>query len=64
MSFTHVYCIHLQCCAHWSFIYYTLQVDVGPESVQFELTTKALCFGGDTCTATDIAVAAGIAEGA
>jgi N-methylhydantoinase A/oxoprolinase/acetone carboxylase beta subunit len=37
-------------------------VTVGPESVGYELTTKALVFGGDTLTATDIAVAAGRAE--
>ncbi len=35
---------------------------VGPESVGFELTEKALVFGGDTLTATDIAVAAGAAD--
>jgi N-methylhydantoinase A/oxoprolinase/acetone carboxylase beta subunit len=33
---------------------------VGPESVGYELTSKALVFGGDTLTATDIAVAAGL----
>ncbi|KAI9795904.1 MAG: hypothetical protein M1833_006631 [Piccolia ochrophora] len=38
-------------------------VDVGPESVGQDLITKALCFGGDTLTATDIAVAAGDAHG-
>ena len=26
-----------------------------------KLITEALCFGGDTCTATDVAVAAGVA---
>ncbi len=35
---------------------------VGPDSVGFELTNRALCFGGDTLTATDIAVAGGWAE--
>lgn len=30
-------------------------------SVGRELTSKALCFGGDTCTVTDVAVAAGVA---
>ena len=35
---------------------------VGPESVGFELTGKALVFGGDTLTATDIAVAGGLAD--
>jgi N-methylhydantoinase A/oxoprolinase/acetone carboxylase beta subunit len=34
---------------------------VGPESVGYELTTRGLVFGGDTLTATDIAVAAGLA---
>ncbi len=32
---------------------------VGPESVGHELTRRALVFGGDTLTATDIAVASG-----
>lgn len=35
---------------------------VGPASVGFELGSKALVFGGDTLTATDIAVASGAAE--
>ncbi|WP_437740407.1 hydantoinase/oxoprolinase family protein [Sorangium sp. So ce1504] len=34
---------------------------VGPQSVGYELTRRALVFGGDTLTATDIAVAAGCA---
>ena len=38
-------------------------VQVGPESVGYELTSKSLCFNGDTCTATDIAIAAGIVKG-
>ena len=38
------------------------EVTVGPDSVGFELTEKALVFGGDTLTATDIAVAAGLAD--
>ncbi|GLW05475.1 hydantoinase [Microtetraspora sp. NBRC 13810] len=37
-------------------------VTVGPDSVGYELTSRALVFGGDTLTATDIAVAAGLAE--
>ncbi|BBG02847.1 MULTISPECIES: hydantoinase/oxoprolinase N-terminal domain-containing protein [Pseudonocardia] len=37
-------------------------VTVGPDSVGYRLTEKALVFGGDTLTATDIAVAAGRAE--
>ena len=35
---------------------------VGPQSVGYRLTEKALVFGGDTLTTTDIAVAAGVAE--
>ena len=31
-------------------------VTVGPDSVGYQITEKALCFGGDVCTATDIAV--------
>ncbi len=37
-------------------------VSVGPDSVGYEITRKALVFGGDVLTATDIAVAAGHAE--
>ncbi|MBP1327445.1 N-methylhydantoinase A/oxoprolinase/acetone carboxylase beta subunit [Leucobacter exalbidus] len=36
--------------------------EVGPESVGYRITTDALVFGGDTLTATDIAVAAGRAN--
>lgn len=35
---------------------------VGPQSVGYELTTRALVFGGDTLTTTDMIVAAGAAE--
>ncbi len=35
---------------------------VGPQSVGYELTSRALVFGGDMLTATDLAVAAGLAE--
>ena len=35
---------------------------VGPDSVGYRLTEKALVFGGDVRTATDVAVAAGRAE--
>ena len=35
------------------------EVTIGPESVGYLLTKKAIVFGGDTLTATDIAVAAG-----
>jgi N-methylhydantoinase A/oxoprolinase/acetone carboxylase beta subunit len=35
---------------------------VGPDSVGYELTRRALVFGGDVTTATDLAVAAGLAE--
>lgn len=37
-------------------------VTVGPDSVGFQITEKALCFGGDVCTATDIAVRLGMTE--
>lgn len=37
-------------------------VTVGPESVGYEITQKALIFGGDTITATDLAVASGLAK--
>ncbi|NKE57293.1 hydantoinase/oxoprolinase family protein [Lentzea sp. PSKA42] len=37
-------------------------VEVGPDSVGFLLCERALVFGGDTLTATDIAVAAGLAD--
>jgi N-methylhydantoinase A/oxoprolinase/acetone carboxylase beta subunit len=36
--------------------------EVGPQSVGYELTARALVFGGDVLTATDLAVAAGLAE--
>lgn len=35
---------------------------LGPDSVGYELTSRALVFGGDTLTASDIAVAAGRAS--
>jgi len=38
------------------------QVQVGPRSVGFQLTEKANIFGGDTLTASDIAVAARYAD--
>lgn len=37
-------------------------VTVGPDSVGYEITKKALVFGGDVVTATDIAVRCGITE--
>jgi N-methylhydantoinase A/oxoprolinase/acetone carboxylase beta subunit len=37
-------------------------VRVGPKSVGYRLTERALVFGGDTCTATDIAAAGGLVE--
>jgi N-methylhydantoinase A/oxoprolinase/acetone carboxylase beta subunit len=36
--------------------------DVGPDSVGYQLTSRAQCFGGDVLTATDIAVAGGWAD--
>jgi len=38
------------------------EVSVGPDSVGFELLTKARIFGGDELTASDVAVAAGWAD--
>ena len=35
---------------------------VGPRSVGYEITQKALVFGGDVLTATDVAVALGLAQ--
>ncbi|MBI3733123.1 MAG: hydantoinase/oxoprolinase family protein [Chloroflexi bacterium] len=35
---------------------------IGPQSVGYELTSKALIFGGDVLTTSDIAVAAGVAD--
>jgi N-methylhydantoinase A/oxoprolinase/acetone carboxylase beta subunit len=35
-------------------------VRVGPDSVGYEITRRALCFGGDTLTLTDVAVAGGM----
>ena len=37
-------------------------ITVGPDSVGYQITEKALCFGGDVCTATDIAVRLGMAD--
>ena len=37
-------------------------VTVGPDSVGYEITKKALVFGGDTFTATDVAVRLGMAQ--
>lgn len=38
------------------------EIAVGPESVGYRLQREALVFGGETLTATDLVVAAGIAE--
>ena len=38
------------------------KLTLGP-SVGHKLISEALCFGGRTCTATDVAVAAGVAPG-
>ena len=35
---------------------------VGPDSIGYRLTDRALVFGGDVLTSTDVAVAAGLAE--
>ena len=34
---------------------------MGPDSVEYRIKEEALCFGGDKCTATDVAIAAGVA---
>lgn len=36
-----------------------IAIEIGPESIGNQLTTKALCFGGDVLCLTDIAIAAG-----
>jgi N-methylhydantoinase A/oxoprolinase/acetone carboxylase beta subunit len=38
------------------------EIKIGPDSVGYKLTEKALCFGGDTMTATDIAVKLGMTD--
>lgn len=38
-------------------------VQVGPDSVAYQLEQEALAFGGQTITATDVALAAGLATG-
>jgi N-methylhydantoinase A/oxoprolinase/acetone carboxylase beta subunit len=38
------------------------ELTIGPDSVGYELTERALVFGGSELTTTDIAVAAGLAE--
>jgi N-methylhydantoinase A/oxoprolinase/acetone carboxylase beta subunit len=38
------------------------ELAIGPDSVGYELPTRALVFGGDTLTATDLAVAGGLAS--
>ena len=37
-------------------------VSIGPQSVGFRLKEEALVFGGDTLTATDVAVASGLTD--
>jgi N-methylhydantoinase A/oxoprolinase/acetone carboxylase beta subunit len=37
-------------------------IKVGPDSVGYRLDQKALAFGGPTMTATDVALAAGLAS--
>ena len=37
-------------------------VQIGPQSVGYNITTQAVVFGGETLTATDLAVAAGYAD--
>lgn len=40
----------------------TGKVTVGPDSVGYRLTSEGLCFGGSTATASDVAIASGVAE--
>ncbi|MCH7669090.1 MAG: hydantoinase/oxoprolinase family protein [Acidobacteria bacterium] len=40
----------------------TDDLTIGPDSVGYELSSRALVFGGDTLTATDVAVAAGMVD--
>lgn len=40
----------------------TPELVIGPDSVGFDLSARAIVFGGDTLTATDVVVAAGMAE--
>ena len=44
---------------HFLNLYFS-KLTVGPDSVGYELVTKSLVYGGQTLTATDIAVAGGI----
>jgi N-methylhydantoinase A/oxoprolinase/acetone carboxylase beta subunit len=37
-------------------------LQIGPQSVGYRITAEALVFGGETLTATDVAVAAGVAD--
>lgn len=43
-----------------TFLLQNHSVTVGPNSVEYRIKQEALCFGGGTCTATDVAIAAGI----
>src|SRR5215468_10867756 len=45
-----------------SLVHAGAEISVGPDSVGYELGTKALVFGGNMLTATDLAVAAGLAD--
>jgi N-methylhydantoinase A/oxoprolinase/acetone carboxylase beta subunit len=45
-----------------SLVHAGAEICVGPDSVGYQLSTKALVFGGNTLTATDLAVAAGLAD--
>ena len=46
-----------------SYFFLQCNVKLGPESVGYRITEEAICFGGDICTATDVAIAAGVAPG-
>ena len=50
------------CCKMWFCCFFIQQqVSIGPDSVAFRFTSDALCFGGQQCTLTDVAMAAGVA---
>lgn len=38
------------------------RVTVGPDSIGYRLTSDAICFGGETATASDVAIASGAAH--
>ena len=47
---------------HLTIYTYFLQVKVGPESIGYRLVQEGVVFGGETLTASDLAVAGGLVE--